>query len=361
MRIHIEQKELLQALKTLAPTVGRDAINVTNGVLFSVSHTEVKLTSSNFETATIAKVDAKIDDIGEMVVNYKLLFDIVNRCTGQIIIEKIGDDLNLFNGEAQYKLSWIAADLFPEVVVDEDLDNKITIERADFEAGIKTVLPFISKTDDSKSPLLKTVKINCANGVLEFVSSDMYRLAKASFEKQGNFSINLNKETIRAILSSNEEEVVLCKGKRKNVVVMEKTTIVTRQYVGNFPDYNSVFNASAEYKAKIDSAVWENALDAVCPLVDNTVTVPVVSTFEGNKLTLAVQSSLGTSKTSCEVSEPFKEKFEVAFNSHYLKEILNNCSDEVEIASNGPHSPFYITEGSKSFVIMPMRHRSIKG
>ena len=202
MRIHIDQKELLQALKTLAPTVGKDAINVTNGVLFSVSHTEVKLTSSNFETATIVKVEAKIDDIGEMVVNYKLLFDIVNRCTGQIIIEKIGDDLNLFNGEAQYKLSWIAADLFPEVVVDEDLDNKITIERADFEAGIKT---------------------------------------------------------------------------------------------------------------------------------------------------------------SCEVSEPFKEKFEVAFNSHYLKEILNNCSDEVEIASNGPHSPFYITEGSKSFVIMPMRYRGVKG
>ncbi|MGN0006368.1 MAG: hypothetical protein ACI37Z_10455, partial [Candidatus Gastranaerophilaceae bacterium] len=65
----------------------------------------------------------------------------------------------------------------------------------------------------------------------------------------------------------------------------------------------------------------------------------------------------GKSKTTCEVTEPFKEKFEVAFNSHYLKEILNNCSGEVEIASNGPHSPFYITEDNKSFVIMPMRYK----
>ena len=364
MIFSVERTKLLEAVSHLQRTVGtKTSMPVLEGILISAEQGKITLVSYNLEMGMKKEIYAKCDEEGDIVINARLLADILRRMNG-LQVEISADsklNCNIKSGEATFDIMGMAATDFPEMpsVADGTLFSVEGKLLADMVKG--TI--FATAQNEGAKPILTGINISVSNSVLQLVAIDGYRLAirkeKVQSDKELNFTVS-NKAIGEAVKLIDEESdnIDILVGERLISFNISGYSFISRLIEGEFVNYQKPLPAEHKQRVVINTRELINTIERVSLLISESFSTPVRCYFNELNVVFTCATSMGRA-TETFNTKLEGESFEIGLNSRYLLDALKACEAEaVQILFNGPNAGVVIDpcEGDDfKYMIMPMR------
>ena len=364
MKFTINNQDLNNALKTLTKVVPtRTTLPVLSSVLFSSDGESLSLRSTNLEVSIEYNLKAEIKEPVSIAIPISKIFSITSSLGEETLSFSIKENekIEIKTEFGEYKIVGLSAADFPEKT-DIKTTEKIEFVSTELENLIDYTINSTS-TEDLK-PSLQGVCLSTDETKTEFVSTDGHRLSKITTNKNNQIS----KKTIiptkffkllLPFLKETEKTDLIVEENHAHVF-LKGIKISTRLIKDNYPDYEKVIPKDNDKELKVQTK----------DLIESLKRVSVFSNKKTKQATLSIQNNLIEIKTEdVETATSAKEKVScqysnedivVAFNSEYLKEILEKTStEETTILLKNPLSAALILPGeapkNKISLLMPIR------
>ncbi|MBE6750192.1 MAG: DNA polymerase III subunit beta [Ruminococcaceae bacterium] len=364
MIFSVERAKLLDAVNHLQRTVGaKTSMPVLEGILFSAEQGKLTLISYNLEMGIKTEIYAKCKEAGDIVINARLLGDILRRMNG-VQVEISADDrlnCNIKSGEATFDIMGMSATDFPEMPSVAD-SNSFKVNSSLLAETVKGTI-FATAQNEGAKPILTGINFSLSGGFMQLVAIDGYRLAirkeKVNVEKEINFTVS-GKAIGEAVKLINEEaeDVEINVSERLINFKINGYSFISRLLEGDFVNYKKTLPVSHLQKVVVNTKDLINTIERVSLLISESFSTPVRCYFNELNVVFTCATSIGRA-TETFNTKLEGENFEIGLNSRYLLEALRASEHEnVQILFNGPNSGVVIapTEGEEfKYMIMPMR------
>ena len=364
MIFSVERSKLLDAVSRLQRVVGsKTSMPVLEGILISAEQGKLTLISYNLEMGMKKELYAKCDEAGDIVINARLLADILRRMNGLQVEISADDKLNchIKSGEATFDIMGMAATDFPEMPTVSD-SNSISLSGDILSDMVKGTIFAAAQTEGVK-PILTGINISVTDGVLQFVGIDGYRLAirkqKVDINKELNFTVSSRAigEAVK-LIDEETDGVDINVGERLISFDISGYSFISRLLEGDFVNYQKTIPEEHRQSVVVNTRELINTIERVSLLISESFSTPVRCYFNELNVVFTCATSMGRA------TETFNTKlegdsFEIGLNSRYLLEALKATdSENVKILFNGPNAGVVIIppEGEDfKYMIMPMR------
>ncbi len=364
MKFFVERSLFSEAVLKLQSVVGsKTSMPVLEGILISAEQGKITLIAYNLETGIKKEIYAKTEEEGDIVINARLLADILRRMNGERVEISADQKLNcnIKCGEATFDIMGMAATDFPEIP-SFSLENSFKIEGKLF-SSLKKGTAFAAAQNEGVKPILTGINISVNDGFIQFVAIDGYRLAikkeKVSNIKNLEFTVTskaLN-EVVKLINDENEE-IEIGVGNRLISFVIDGYTFISRLLDGDFVNYQKTIPQEHTQEVVVNTRDLINTIERVSLLISESFTTPIRCYFNELNVVFTCATSMGRA------TETFNlklngENFEIGLNSHYFLDVLKAIEDEqVKILFNGANAGVLflpLNEDNFKYMIMPMR------
>ena len=366
MIFSVERQKLLEAVTKLQRIVGaKTSMPVLEGILISAEQGKVTLIAYNLEMGMKKEIYAKCDEAGDIVINARLLSDILRRMNGQQAEISADDRLNchIKCGEATFDIMGMAAEDFPEmptvgnagtVIVDGNVLSEMV--RGTF---------FATAQNEGAKPVLTGINVSVEDGVIQFVAIDGYRLAirKHKVDISDDFSFIISGKAIGEavkLIDEETEKVEINVGERLISFSINGYEFISRLFEGEFVNYQKTIPLEHRQRVVVNTRELISTIERVSLLISESFSTPVRCYFNELNVVFTCATTMGRA------TETFNTKvqgdsFEIGLNSRYLLEALKAAeTEQVQILFNGPNAGVLIEpiEGEDfKYMIMPMRLR----
>jgi DNA polymerase-3 subunit beta len=368
MKFTCNTKELNTACNNVIRAVSaKVTIPTIEGILIECGSNTLSLTGYDFEFGINTILNVDVTEAGAIVINAKVLCDIIRKLADEYVtIETNGTSVSIISGAAQYNITGIDADDYPELPsvtggFPLELEQKML-----YSMILQTV--FAVADTESNKPVHMGLKFDMNKNELTLVGVDGYRLAirkeKVSYDGE-RISFIVPKKTIRELIklmdSDSEEMLSISIGRRHIVFEIGNYSIISRLLDGEFLDYTNAVPNVISTTVLINTADAINCIERTLPVIENNQKNPIRCLFDGDQMRVSTVSSLGrvVDYTHANTSGA---RVEIGFNSKFMLDALNAAdTDEVRIELKDPVSPVKIMplEGdSFLFLVLPMRLRN---
>ncbi|MBR1762421.1 MAG: DNA polymerase III subunit beta [Eubacterium sp.] len=365
MKFICKTKELSNACNNVIRAVGtKVTIPTIEGILIECGSDTLSLTGYDFEFGINTIMEASVVEPGAIVINAKILTDIIRKLSDEeVTIETNGVSVSIISGAAQYNITGIDAEDYPEL---PSVNGGVPLEfnqKLLYSMIIQTVFA-VAETESSK-PVYTGLKFEITNGEMTLIGVDGYRLAirKEKIDFNGeDLTFIVPKKTIRELIKlldvESDKPVSISIGKRHIVFEVEKYSIISRLLDGEFLDYTSAVPKTISTTVLINTNDAINCIERTLPVIENNQKNPIRCLFDNDQMRVSTVSSLGrvVDYTHANTSG---DRVEIGFNSKFVLDALNaSDSDEVKIELCGPVSPVKImsvNSDSFLFLVLPMR------
>ena len=366
MKIRVERSVLLDAVLKMQKTVGsKSAMPVLEGILLSAEKGLLTLSSYNLEMGMKKEMYASCEEEGDIVINARLLADILRKLRG-LDVEIESDDrltCHIRSGEAVFDIMGMEANDFPEMPSLSEGEN-LNIKGEDFSELVKGTIFAVSQIEGTR-PILTGINISVKDGVLQFVAIDGYRLAIR--RKQINIDNNIEfivsgkalNEVVK-LIDENTDVIEIKVGKRLIMFKISGYVFIARLLEGEFVNFEKLIPNTYTQKTTVPCDEFIDSVERVSLLINDNFSSPIRCAFNKEELYISCSTALGRAKEKMEINLEGNE-FEMGLNSRYLLEALKACEcDQITFKFNGANSGVIITpddEQSKNmlYLIMPMR------
>lgn len=365
MKFICNTKELSAACNNVIRAVStKVTIPTIEGILIECGSNTLSLTGYDFEFGinTIMQVD--VVEPGAIVINAKVLCDIIRKLNNdEVTIETNGNSVSIISGAAQYNITGIDAEDYPEL---PSVNNgkKIELEQNLMYSMVNQTVFAVADNESSK-PVYTGLKFEIENGNITMIGVDGYRLAirKEKINYDGEpLDFVVPKKTIKEItklfnLEENKTINILI-SKRHIVFEIENYSIISRLLDGEFIDYTAAIPSVSKTTVLINTSDAINCIERTLPVIENNQKNPIRCLFEGDQMRVSTVSSLGrvVDYTHANTSG---DRVEIGFNSKFMLDALHaSDTDEVKIELGGPVSPAVIKPINAEnfiFLVLPMR------
>lgn len=364
MIFSVERAKLLEAVLKLQRVVGsKTSMPVLEGILLSAEQGKVTLISYNLEMGMKTELYAKCDKSGDIVINARILSDILRRLNGLQVEIEADDKLNchIKSGEATFDIMGMAATDFPEMP-SVSKNNQIIIEGKLLSDMVKGTA-FAAAQNEGARPILTGINVSVKEGILQFVAIDGYRLAirKEKVNITNNIEFTIAGRSIAEAVKLIDEE-----SKNVEINVAERlisfnvggVEFISRLLEGEFVNYKKTIIEGHQQRVVVNTRELTDIIERVSLLINESFSTPIRCYF--NELNVVFTSAT----TMGRATETFNTKlegpnFEIGLNSKYLLDALKACEAEtIQILFNGPNAGVVILplEGEEfKYMIMPMR------
>ena len=366
MIFSVERQKLLEAVTRLQRIVGaKTSMPVLEGVLISAQQGKITLIAYNLEMGMKKEIYAKCDETGDIVINAKLLSDILRRMNG-IQVEISADsrlNCHIKCGEATFDIMGMAAEDFPEM---PNVGNgkTVTVDGKVLSDMVKGTF-FATAQNEGAKPVLTGINVTIEDGIMQFVAIDGYRLAirKQKVYISDDFSfIILGKAILEAVklIDEETENVEIRVGERLISFNVNGYEFISRLFEGEFVNYKKTIPEGNIQRVVVNTRELIDTVERVSLLISESFSTPVRCYFNELNVVFTCATSMGRA------TETFNTKlegpnFEIGLNSRYLLEALKAAeTEQVQILFNGPNNGVIIEplEGDDfKYMIMPMRLR----
>ena len=361
MRFSALKDDLLSTVQAVQYSASiKGMMPILSGVKIDARDQGLTLYSTDLESYTSAKCEAKIEEEGECVVNLKIFMDYLKDSDDDKINARVvGNEMVLEGQNSLFKIYTMPCEDFPafpdvQVVLIEDLDMKI------FMPAVQRVSKAASK--DEKRPTLLGMLVELDDGEINMVSTDSYRLAIQKLK--GDFKISEKSQYIIPSSAMLNMSKVAGKAEKINVFRDEnggqlrfsagKYEFIIRLIEGKFPKYEQFIPEQLENRVAMGREDMLRALKRVS-LISNTIKVKVSE--DGVELT-------SESRDVGEGSEKIESQYggaevEIAFNCRFLEDGITSLEGErFELGIREALKPGIIKEIEGEdflYIIMPIR------
>ncbi len=364
MIFSVERASLLEAVSRLQRVIGaKTSMPVLEGILISAEQGKVTLIAYNLEMGMKKEIYAKCDEEGDIVINARLLADILRRMNG-IQVEISADsklNCNIKSGEATFDIMGMAATDFPEMPSVSN-NNNVSINGSIFSEMVKGSIFAAAQTEGAR-PILTGMNISVTNGELQVVAIDGYRLAirKQKVNVQNDLSFTISARAVGEVIKLIDEQtenIEINVGERLISFDVDGYLFISRLFEGEFVNYRKTIPDEHRQTVTVNTRDLINTIERVSLLISESFSTPVRCYFNELNVVFTCATSMGRA-TETFNTKLEGESFEIGLNSRYLLDALRAIEDEnIKILFNGPNAGVLILpiEGDDfTYMIMPMR------
>lgn len=365
MKFICNTRELSTACNNVIRAVStKVTIPTIEGILIECGSNTLSLTGYDFEFGINTIMNVDVIEPGAIVINAKVLCDIIRKLNNdEVTIETNGTSVSIISGAAQYNITGIDADDYPEL---PSVNNgkRIELEQSIIYSMINQTVFAVADTESSK-PVYTGLKFVIENGMLTMVGVDGYRLAirKESIGYDGeDIEFVVPKKTIKEIIKlfnlEDDKKINMLISKRHIVFEIDNYSIISRLLDGEFIDYQAAIPKVSSTTILINTNDAIDCIERTLPVIENNQKNPIRCLFDGDQMRVSTVSSLGrvVDYTHANTSG---DRVEIGFNSKFMLDALHaSDTDEVKIELGGPVSPAVIkpiNSDSFIFLVLPMR------
>lgn len=364
MIFSVERSKLLDAVSRLQRVVGsKTSMPVLEGILISAEQGKVTLISYNLEMGMKKEIYAKCDEAGDIVINARLLADILRRMNGLQVEISADDRLNchIKSGEATFDIMGMAATDFPEMPSVAG-NSIISLDGKLLSDMVKGTI-FATAQNEGAKPILTGINVSVSDGVLQFVAIDGYRLAirkeKVDIEKHLEFTVSGRAigEAVK-LIDEETEKVEINVGERLICFEVSGYSFISRLLEGDFVNYQKTLIDGFTQRVVVNTRELINTIERVSLLISESFSTPVRCYFNELNVVFTCATTMGRA-TETFNTKLEGENFEIGLNSRYLLEALKATETEtVQILFNGPNAGVVmlpLESDEFKYMIMPMR------
>ena len=332
------------------------------GIFIKTEQGKITLCGYDLEIGITTSIEADIIKEGSIVINARLLSDIIKRMPEDRITIENSEKLIVYItcGKADYKIIGIDSNEYPELPTVTESES-FSINGETLQSMIKQTIYAVS--DKDIKPAHKGSLFEISNNTVKMISVDGYRLAirKEDIEYSGEKTFIVPGKTlseVEKLISEDTKNVNITVGERHIIFKTEKSDIITRLIEGEFMNYKAAIPAVHSTEIKVNTRKFIDTIDRMSLLLNDRMKSPIRCRVEDGMIKTSCNTAIGQANDEFEV-ESEGEDIEIGFDNKYILDALKFCeTDEVKIQMNGPLSPIVLlpSEGdSFIFLVLPVR------
>ena len=362
----VERASLLEAVSRLQRVVGaKTSMPILEGILISAEQGKITLVAYNLEMGMKKEIYANCKTEGDIVINARLLADILRRLNGLQVEIEADEKLNchIRCGEATFDIMGMAATDFPEMPAVAE-GNTVPIEADIMSDTIKTTI-FAAATNEGAKPILTGINFCVEDNNFIMVGIDGYRLAvrEEKIKENKNIEFTVSNKAVAEVLRLIDEEtenVQIQVGNRLISFMINGYSFISRLIEGEFVNYRKTLPENHTQKVTVNTRDLINTIERVSLLISESFSTPIRCYFNELNVVFTCATSVGRATETFNI-ELEGEKFEIGLNSRYLLDALRAVdTEQIQILFNGANAGILILppEGDRfKYMIMPMRLR----
>ncbi len=363
----VNRQLLLETINNLSRAVAtKTTIPVLEGILMEAKGNIIKLTAYNLELGMTKEIDAHIISEGKIVINSKMLGEMVRRSSGNNITISSDEKLlcKLESDKTVFEVMGMNPNDFPELP-EIDESTGVTIP-SDILKDIVRQTIFSIAVGEYVRPIYTGLLFEIKDKKLTVVGVDGSRLAvrKEKLNYEGNISFIVAGKAIGEvvkIIKENEKEVTINVGKRYFSITVDGYNIISRIMEGDFINYQKIMNNPISTTVTVNAKDMASIIDRISLVINDQLRTPVRCFIARNEIVFSCATAVGKAIDSCECEIKGNE-IEIGFNSKFLIDALKATeSEEVILQFNGALAPMLITpvDGEAFvYIVMPMMLRN---
>ena len=363
MKFSINKNKILEQLINVNRAIfPKNIIPILNGIKFELTDKGLDLTASDQDLTIKAHIDSKdiesIEREGSIVIQSKYIIDIIKSMPSDIVNFEVIDGSNIIihSETTQYNLNCLNSDDYPQIKLEEN-DNHISLNGSTLKQMIKQTI-FAVSTQESR-PLLTGINININGNILEFITTDSYRLAKKTIVLDENFNESVN----IVVPGRNMNELDKIVGDNSNVeihvftnkVLFKVDNILFQSNLlnGQYPNTSNFVPKDFEYIINTKLNKFFASIDRAALLTQSKERNIVKMEALKDKLCISsMASEIGKVEDYVEADRNNEEKLVISFSAKYMQEALKTMeSDDITIFMNGDSAPIVIKSASDESLI----------
>jgi DNA polymerase III subunit beta len=375
VRVACLQEQLQRALSRVSRAVAtRTALPVLSNVLLSTDDGRLRIAATNLEIGVTTWIDADIESEGRITIDARLLSEFVNTLppgSVSLTTDDVRLSLTVQSGRDKASINGIDAEDFPVIPSVSDDGFHVDIDAQLLRESISLV-EFSAASDESR-PVLAGVMTRFDGNTIALASADGFRMAlvehrleEAVGERQELIVPAKAYRELGRIIGDSDEPVRLAVTPNRSQVLARvgDTEWVSRLIDGTFPDVRQIVPKDLSTRVDIGRETLLNAVRRAGYFAreNNDVVFLTVQPGEDELTPGSVEVSAnaadrGNSQSFVDASVTGNE-IRVAFNSHYLTDVLSVLrTGQVMIGLNGPNAAGIVRASGNedcTHVIMPM-------
>ena len=328
MKFTCNTKELSEACSNVMRAVStKVTIPTIEGILMECGSDTLSLTGYDFEFGINTTLQASVVEPGAIVINAKVISDIIRKLPeGKVTFEISGTSVSIISGAAQYNISGIDADDYPELPSVSG-GYPLFLNEGVLQNMVSQTLFAVADSEASK-PVHTGLKFELTQNQLRLIGVDGYRLAirTETVKYDGeDISFIVPKKTIRELIklfsAENDKDISISVGKRHIVFDVDNYSIISRLLDGDFLDYNAAVPKTCNTTVLINTDDAINCIERTLPVIENDKKNPIRCLFDADEMRVSTVSSIGrvVNYTHANVSG---DRVEIGFNSKYVLDAL---------------------------------------
>ena len=372
MKFTCEKPLLLAAILTASrATVPKSPIPLLEGLLLEAEDDNVRITGYDLKTGIVTNVPAEVEIPGGIVLNARLLCEIIRETAGQYVTIAVnsGYVAEISSEMSVHDVLGSPTSDYPELPTVDELE---TIEIS--ESILKKMISQtnFAVSDNESRPIHTGALFETSDGELTVVAVDGYRLAlrreplentdlpELSFVVPGTAL-----SEVERIISDSDNKVEIKLGTKHITFTIDETLLISRRLEGDFLNYKNSLPQQSKYQFKIEKDELISAVKRVALIISDKLKSPVRCVFAKDIVKLHTVSALGKAFGKCEMTGD-GDNLEIGFNDKYLLEALKAApADYVKLELNSGVTPCIISPADESnnflYMILPVRLKAYDG
>ncbi|MGL5973458.1 MAG: DNA polymerase III subunit beta [Oscillospiraceae bacterium] len=363
MKFNCNRQILSEALMNISKAVStKSTLPVLEGILIKCYNNKISLYGYNLELLISTNIETEIITEGEIVINAKILTDIVKKMDGDnITISKNENNLcTIKSNITEFNIMSHSTSDYPEIPSFEG-DLITSLDNKTFKNMIEETI-FSVSTNDQK-PVHTGVLFDIDNNNINLIAVDGFRLAlrKENIINSIDIQFIVPSKTLSEIsklIKEDDENIEIFKKDKNIIFKIYNYIIISRLLEGDFLDYKNIINSENKTIVNCERKKFFDMIDRTSLIINDRVKSPVITSFTANKVKTHCVTSIGEiyDEIDCDING---EDVKIGFNNKYFLDALRVCKDEnIKILLNGPLYPIKITpieDDGYLFLILPVR------
>lgn len=344
MNFIVSSTNLLRHLQSISGVLSTsNTLPILDNFLFDITDNELTISASDLETTMRTTMQVEATESGKIAIPAKMLLDVLKNlpdqpCTFVVDKRSFGIEIAYDNGKS--KMVGFNGDEFPRT---PDIENSTSVRiSGDIISRAINKTLFATGNDDLR-PVMSGVYCQFSPSDITFVATDAHKLVrytrKDGQSTGGGSAFILPKKPLNLLKSNlrGDEEVQVEYSDSNAIFTFNDIVLVCRLIDGKYPNYEAVIPKDNPNVLIADRLQFLGAIKRVS-IFANKTTHQVKLRLAGSELNISAEdldfSNEANERLTCNYDG---SDMEIAFNSRFLMEMLNNIdSTEVKIAMSEP-------------------------
>lgn len=335
MKFIVSSTALLKQLQAAGGVLNSsNTLPILDNFLFEINEKKLTISASDLETTMTTDIDIEAKETGSVAVPAKLLMDILKTFPDHPLTFLIDDDtfaIEIASDYGKYKLSGYNGDEFPKVPILED-PSSVTLNSKILQRAIEKTI-FASGNDELR-PVMSGIFFQFETDGLTFAATDAHKLVRykrndITADKAASFIVPKKPMAlIKNLLNNSEDDVTIQYNESNAQFEFSNFKLVCRLIDGKYPNYEAVIPNENPNRMTIDRKSLLSSIKRVA-IFANKTTHQVRLQINNSKLVLNSEdldfANAANERLACSYEG---DKMEIAFNSRFILEMLNNIDSE---------------------------------